>query len=360
MLMPPSSHALPHPSTTVSPATQLALSLVIPCYNEATTIQDTVEILVAYMTAHFPKLLYELILVDDGSTDETAAILGELSAAYPSIRCHRLPYNQGRGAAIKAGIATSTGEKLILLDADLSYDVDHISEILHCFAQEPKTDVVVVSAYMPGGTVEGVPADRLFVSRMANWILSGFFASNLSTVTCVVRGYRGEKIRNMPLFEDGKQLHLEILRKMALSDAVIREIPGRLIWKQHKQVRRKNNLNVTDSAKKHLLYGLLVKPTRLFKYIGVLLLLFGLYEAGTIFYNVVSFYQPDENLLKALSLAIKTSFFNSPHTFILAAVGLILGFQTFSFLALLEINRMQHEESLRHQLELLSRLPPKS
>lgn len=346
-------------SSQANPQTELRstyLTVVIPCFNEEKTILATAETVLHYMATHYPQHGFELLLIDDGSSDRTGEILQQLASQNPEVRCVYFPSNRGRGAAIKAGIEASTGQYLILLDADLSYDVAHIGEILQCIQRHPKTDVVVVSAYMRGGVVQGVPLSRLFISRMANWILAGFFADNLSTVTCVVRGYRGDAIRNIPLFEDGKQLHLEILRKMALSGANIREIPGRLIWKQKKHERRKNNLNVAGSAKHHLLYGMLVRPTRLFKYIAALLFVFGLYEVGTILYNVVMSYQPQVHWVHDLSLAIKTSFFRSPHTFILASVALILGFQTFSFLTILEVSRLQHEETLRHQIEILNRL----
>jgi dolichol-phosphate mannosyltransferase len=332
------------------------LSIIIPCFNEEATIRNTAQAVLGYMARYYPAHSLELVLINDGSSDGTLLILQTLAESNPAIRLVSFKFNQGRGAAIKAGIAASQGSRVILLDADLSYDIDHVGEILHCFEQSPRTDVVVISAYMPGGVVKGVPFSRLLISRMANWILSGFFSANLSTVTCVVRGYRGDMIRNLPLFEDGKQLHLEILRKMALSGAVIQEIPGRLVWKQKKHERRKNNLNVAGSAKQHLLYGMLVKPTRIFKYIGLLLCLVGLYEASTIVYNVFLLYHPQANILYDLSTAIKASYFRSPHTFILAGIALMLGFQTFSALTILEISRMQHEESLRHQLEILVRL----
>jgi hypothetical protein len=153
------------------------------------------------------------------------------------------------------GISSSRGDYVICLDADLSYDEKHIGSILDCFEGDPKTDVVVVSPYMKGGYTKGVPWGRLMVSRLANWILAGFFEGKLSTVTCVVRGYRGPLIRAIPLFEDGKEIHLEILRKLALYGARILEIPGRLEWKRtRKQPRERGKSNFFISAGKHTWY----------------------------------------------------------------------------------------------------------
>jgi len=334
---------------------QLDLSIAIPCYNEVSTLGKTVETVVSYMKQHYAQVRYELILINDGSTDGTSDVIIELTHRHEQIRPIFFPYNKGRGAAIKAGLANALGEYLILLDADLSYDVEHIGAIIEQFIEDPRTDVVVVSPYMPGGKVQGVPLFRLILSRMANWILSGSFPIRLHTVTCVVRGYRSSCIKNIPLFEDGKELHLEILRKLCLQGAKMKEIPGRLVWKSTKKdKRRKTNLNFVNSTKDHLLYGLLVRPTRLFKYISVMLLLVGLYEIGTIGYTFLQHLEPTtEPFLKSAWESLRYSYQLSPHTFIIAGVSLILGVQTLFFLTILEVLKLQQEETLRHILAIL-------
>ena len=158
-----------------------------------------------------------------------------------------------RGAAIRAGFEALLSSHIICLDADLSYDAAHISEILDCFKQDPQTDVVVVSAYMKGGTVEGVPWVKLFISKMANWLLAGSFG--LSTVTCCVRGYRGDLVRSMSFSEDGKEFHLEILRKLMARGANVVEIPGRLVWRDRTNERRRAERSFLRSVLGHIRYG---------------------------------------------------------------------------------------------------------
>jgi glycosyltransferase involved in cell wall biosynthesis len=340
---------LPEPS---SPST-LDLSIVIPCFNECETISATVHTVVDFIRANYPNKSYEVLLIDDGSTDGTPELLRVLEKSLPQVRPLFFVTNRGRGAAVKTGLQAARGSYVIPLDADLTYDVQHIADIFSVFEANPKVDVVVVSPYMAGGVAEGVPLNRLILSRMANWILAGFFSNRLSTVTCVVRGYRQERLEGLPLLEEGKEFHLEILRKLTLVGANIVEIPGRLRWKQTKQQpRRKNNLKVFQAAERHIWYGLLVKPTRIFKYVALALCLVGIYELGAIATSAISNFQYNGEFWHSAWRALSASYHHSPHTFIIAGVSLILGFQTFSFLAIFQVLKLQQEETLRHMMAL--------
>lgn len=332
------------------------LTIAIPCFNEVDGIAETTAAILNYRMQHYPHLRCEMILVDDGSTDGTTERIQSLAAEHADLHPVYFPVNQGRGSAIKTIFKRAQGKHLIVLDADLSYSVEHIGKILACFEQSPNVGVVVVSPYMKSGIVQNVPFARLMLSRVANWILSGSFSKKLSTVTSVVRGYNTELVQDLPLFENGKELHLEILRKLEIKGAQIQEIPGALVWKKADSTvvrRRKNNLNVIRSIQRHLFYGLLMKPTRLFKYLGFFLLLLGLYETFNIVRSMAMFLEPDPSFWEALRKALLQSFFYSPHTFIIVTLSLILSFQTFSYLALFQLLKLQQEETLQHLLSVL-------
>jgi glycosyltransferase involved in cell wall biosynthesis len=338
---------------------EIDLTIVIPCFNEAAGIERTVLRVDSYLRQNHPELRSEILVVDDGSTDETGEILRRLEEDLGGLTAHSLPYNIGRGAALKVGFESSHGSIVIPLDADLSYEVEHITEIIAAFNGPGRPDAVVVSPYMKGGRVEGVPFLRLLISRAANWILAGFFPGHLSTVTCVVRGYRGEMVRSLPILENGKEMHLEILRKFAIAGARIVEIPGRLIWKNSGKGRRKISLNLIGSGSRHLMYGILSRPTRLFKLFTLVTLLLGVYETAVLAANFVDFYQGvagdpvNIRIWKSLAATLQ----KSPHSVVIAVVGLLLGFQSAFFLILLKVLRMQHEETLRHQLALFGNMP---
>ena len=114
----------------------MTVSIIIPCFNEFTTIPATAQAVIGYMQKNYSEMAFELILVNDGSTDGTAPVLDQLARENMQIQVIHFERNKGRGAAIKKGIATSKNEFLILLDADLSYDVPHIGVIIESFKKD--------------------------------------------------------------------------------------------------------------------------------------------------------------------------------------------------------------------------------
>lgn len=335
----------------------MKVSIIVPCFNEAEIIEKTAREIQLYMKNHYTDYSYELLLVDDGSGDDTGKIIKKLSEDSHIFGIY-FPKNLGRGAAIKAGITKSKGDIVALLDADLSYDVHHLGKILDAFAKDHRLDVVVISPYMKGGQVSGVPWKRLMLSRFANWILAGFFENNLSTVTCVVRGYRGRLIRELPLFENGKELHLEILRKCAISGASIQEVPGHLAWKEAKKRAQRKGLKVFSSGMKHIWWGVLIKPTRMFKYLALFFLAIGLYEALVISSVFFKYFQPEGDFWFSVWQALSATFAQSPHSIVIACISLILAFQTIFFIILFQVLKLQQEESMRHLISLWSARNP--
>jgi len=100
------------------------LSIVMPVYNESGTVRSAIERVLA---VEYPCPV-ELVVVDDGSTDDTAEILQELSGR--GIRVIRHPRNMGKGAAVRSGVAEALGSHMIILDADLEYSPDDIPAML--------------------------------------------------------------------------------------------------------------------------------------------------------------------------------------------------------------------------------------
>ena len=299
------------------------VSIVIPCFNEEGVIESTIKEIVEYVQTNCFQFELELIVVDDGSEDTTPKVIEQLRSQFPALSPIFFEENKGRGAAMKAGIAASTGDFVITMDADLSYSTKHILKILNTFKDDPKCDAVVISPYMRGGRVANIPFSRLILSRCANYILSGYFRQGFSTVTCMVRGYRGEVIRSLPVLYDSKEIHLEILRKLMIIGAEVREVPGELIWRDAKsRAGRMNKKKVFHSARKHMLYGFLSKPTRFISTFGALLLFFGLYEVAILATLFVERFKLTENSLsRDMRVTFSDIFAQSPHSAILAAVS---------------------------------------
>src|SRR5207248_3602130 len=114
----------------------------------------------------------------------------EIVAADPRVKLETHATNHGRGRALRTGFAASRGAVVISVDADLTYDEGHVPRLYRALVEDPECDVVLGSAYMPCGQVEGVSARRLIPSKVGNWILRFALEGRVYTSTCVLRAYR--------------------------------------------------------------------------------------------------------------------------------------------------------------------------
>jgi glycosyltransferase involved in cell wall biosynthesis len=193
------------------------LSVVIPSYNEEATLASVVaEVL------KLPQVL-EVIVVDDGSTDGTRYVCEELSRI-PKVRVVCLPRNGGKCGALKAGFAISTGDIVIVQDADLEYDPSEIPEVIKPIL-DGRAEVVYGSRFL----VRRSARVLYFYHYLANKALTLF--SNLLTnvnFTDVETGYkafRGDIIRNMVITSKGFGIEIEVTAKIAKLGCAIYEVP---------------------------------------------------------------------------------------------------------------------------------------
>jgi dolichol-phosphate mannosyltransferase len=333
----------------------MKFSIIVPCFNEATSIEENLLKIHSFIKSNLGIGEFEIIAVNDGSYDNTFEVLKNLETKISHLKVLNHQFNVGRGAAMKTGISGCKGDYVMFLDADLSYDVDHIRDVFDTFQRNENLDAIIISPYMKGGVAQNIPLSRLILSRAANWILSGFFTNEISTVTSMVRAYRGDIIRNLPLYEDGKELHLEILKKLVLLGAKIEEIPGRLIWKEKKtRNARLNKRKVAKAAGKHLIYGFVAKPTRFLGSLASVIFFLSLYEFCNVAKVLVNlFKESDAGIWKDLWISLGQTFSHSPHTVIIAVTCMLVSLQMFSFLAIFTVMKFQHDESQRHLLAIL-------
>lgn len=108
---------------------ELALSVVVLAYNEEDTIEDCVARVVD--VCDDLAITYEVVIVEDGSTDRTLEVASELCKEVPQVRCVRHPVNCGSGRAIRSGVEASRGEHIIYVPADGQFDVREIGRFLH-------------------------------------------------------------------------------------------------------------------------------------------------------------------------------------------------------------------------------------
>jgi len=246
------------------------VSVIIPMHNEEENAADTLGALSSAIRDQ--GWSFELIPVNDGSTDATASRLAEIAEQDPLIRPVSYGVNRGRGFALRRGFATARGAIVVSMDADLSYTPETAVRMVQTLLEDVEADIVLASPYMPGGGVEGVPFARLALSRGGNWVLRRSLPQPIWTSTGIVRAYRSAVLHSLDLESDGKEIHLEILSEaMALGYRVV-EIPAVL------HARRKGTSKFRPKAtmSSHLAFSLLERSAYLFSIGGLLLLLGGL------------------------------------------------------------------------------------
>ncbi len=179
------------------------LSLVVPVYNEEENLSPLVaEIASALVPSGHT---YELLLVDDGSTDASPRVMAELAAADRRIRVIRLRKNSGQSAALDAGFRFARGRIVVTLDADLQNDPADISRML---AELSRADVVC-----------GIRANRRDTwvrrvsSRIANGVRNRVTHEQVTDVGCTLRVCRRELLYDLPMFS-GLHRFLPTLLKM--------------------------------------------------------------------------------------------------------------------------------------------------
>lgn len=197
------------------------LSIVIPAYNEEAFIGRLLTQIKAVDLSRF-GLTKEIIVVDDCSKDRTAAIV----AAEPDVVLLRQPKNGGKGQAVRAGIARSTGEYLIIQDADLEYDPEDYSPMLEALLSGRGT-VVYGSRYMRSGKHANQSLLAYLGGRSLSLIALAFTRTWLTDTVTAYKLFRRAELAALPLETSGFELDHEITSRMVARGARIVEVPIR-------------------------------------------------------------------------------------------------------------------------------------
>ncbi|MDD5111690.1 MAG: glycosyltransferase [Candidatus Altiarchaeota archaeon] len=227
------------------------ISVIVPMFNEEGNVEETigrVEKVLASLGQEF-----EIVVVDDGSSDATFELAERKAAGYKTVRLVRHRRNMGLGEALKTGFRESLGDVVVTIDADLSYNPDDIPRLLENL---DGFDIVVGSPYMPGGRVEGIPYFRLLLSRMGNKVVAYAMSTNIHTVTSMFRAYRKAAVDSIDLDSPGPELMPEIIAKACALGFSIAEIPVVL----RRRVRGKSKFRLVSGLEKHFLFSLYEKP----------------------------------------------------------------------------------------------------
>jgi glycosyltransferase involved in cell wall biosynthesis len=195
----------------------MRLSVVVPCFNERNTIEALID---AVKASPYPSK--EIIVVDDCSIDGTRDVLnGAVASKIDRVILHDV--NQGKGAALRTGIAAATGDVVIIQDADLEYDPQEYSVVIEPILQG-KADVVFGSRFMGSGPRRVV----YFWHRVGNGVLttlSNMFTNlNLSDMETCYKAFRRELIQGIVIEENRFGFEPEITAKVSKLNCRIYEV----------------------------------------------------------------------------------------------------------------------------------------
>lgn len=330
------------------------ISLVIPAYNEATIIEKNLSILCEYMKSMEAEYNWELIVVNDGSTDET----GDLAEAFASTRenvyvMHHM-FNFRLGQALRFAFKKCQGDYIVVMDMDLSYSPYHIGKMLDRI-REARAKIVIASPYMKGGKISNVPWLRKKLSIWANRFLSLIathdrFSDKLTTFTGMVRAYDKQFLSSLVLKAMDVDIHSEIIYKAMILRARIVEIPAHLDWNFaiDKHEKRISSMRILRSIILNLTSGFTLRPFIIFMIPGLSLLILSIYPLVWFAIHMISNYRnivaTSDAITFPIADAITAAFLQSPQSLIVGSFGLIVAIQLIGLGILSFQNKHNYEE----------------
>ncbi len=310
------------------------VSIVIPVFNEEALLRKNVLHICDFLQTQEAEYEWEVLLVNDGSSDSTAEVANALAEEIEMLGVIHHPSNFGVGQALRFGFANTTGDYVISFEIDLAYDVNHITELLQA-AEGTCSKIVLASPYMKGGTIKNVPLLRRNLSVWGNKFLRLFANGEFSTLTSMIRLYDGPFIRALKLRSMGLDIMPEMLYRAMILRARVSEIPGRLDWgpQLEEGLQRFSSTRLLRQTLSTILSGFILRPMLFFVFPGLLVGLFAVYID---FRMVVHFFEELANLQAGeiegkYALAFSMAYEKNPHTFLVGFLTTMLASQLVGF-----------------------------
>lgn len=223
-----------------NPPPEAVLAVLMPVYNEG----DTISTIIRHVLEQ--PIVKQLVIVDDASTDETAARIAEWQSRDPRVISVRHDRNQGKGAALRTGFAMARAPIVIFQDGDLEYDPREYTKLCEPILAG-EADVVF------GSRFKGAEAHRVlyfwhYVANLALTMLSNIFTNlNLSDMECGYKTFRREILEELKLREDGFGIEPEVVAKTAALRISPKIEPGATISERAGRLRRPRIYEVSIS-----------------------------------------------------------------------------------------------------------------
>jgi glycosyltransferase involved in cell wall biosynthesis len=221
------------PATARTGKRRLTVSVIIPCYNEVTTIAEVLQ------RVEDVGLADEIIIVDDGSVDGTRAVLAEIEAeARPHVRILYHERNQGKGAALVTGFAAAACEVLLIQDADFEYDPRDYPALLRPLEEGIST--VVYGSRFLGGPRKAMNFWNMVANKILTLVTNVLYNAILSDMETCYKVFRREVVEGMTIHARSFEFEPEFTAKVLKQGIRIYEVPisynGRE-WTEGKKIK---------------------------------------------------------------------------------------------------------------------------
>ena len=215
------------------------LSVIIPVYNEEKRIGGSLQTIVAYLAEH--GIDWEIIVVDDGSTDQTVQVVKAVAADFPDIHLIQNEHNQGKGAVIRQGMLLAKGQQILFSDADLSTPIGEYQK-LNTALQEGVDVAIGSRALAQSKLLVKQPLHRQLFGKFFNLLVRLFYLPSLHDTQCGFKLFTRKAAR--AIFEkqqiDSLVFDVEVLYLARILGLKIQEIP--VSWINSEDSKFKTNL----------------------------------------------------------------------------------------------------------------------
>ncbi len=282
----------------------MELTILLPCLNEELTIENCIQSAQRFICEE--KLNAEILIADNGSTDNSATLAKDLGARIVHVDI------KGYGAAISQGTLNAKGRYVIVADSDASYDLYDLKPILNKLRDG--VELVIGNRFLGGISPGAMPWKNRYIGNpILSWLGRRFFPSNIGDFHCGLRGYSLVAFKKFNLKSTGMEFASEMIIKATLLSCKVEEVPVKLYPDGR---ARKPHLRPWRDGFRHLSYMLIYSPDWFFLYPGLLFFIIGLFLTLLLSVGEIT-------LFSGVVLDI--------HTLLYSACLLLLGFQLIIF-----------------------------
>jgi glycosyltransferase involved in cell wall biosynthesis len=329
-----------------------SVTILLPAYNEATIISRSLAILCDHMSAQNEKYDWDILIVNDGSKDNTGKLADELAQTLPNISVYHNKVNLNLGGALRNGFKQAKGDYIVVLDIDLSFGPNNVEKLMDA-AIDQNADIVIASPYMKGGKTTAIPFHRLLLSKVLNKFMRWTSGIDVHSFTGMARAYKKEFLDTLNLKTNTYSINPEILQKASILKGRIVEIPSNLDWTFQNEygTNRTSSVKIFKGILNGLMSSFIFRPYGFFMMVGLLLLVLSLYMIVWIFYHVYMIYPEiqvsGEFFDDMFSEAVAAVYNKRPHAFLIGGLTLVAAIQ-FLGLGFISLQKKRYFDELFH------------